>query len=109
MAPTGPKRVWKNRSLRINGRNTSISVENEFWKALGEIANERAMTRKGMVAWIDANRTEKNLSSAVRLFVLAFYHGRVAERKASLGATGSGAARRKLQSVGVGCIADLID
>jgi predicted DNA-binding ribbon-helix-helix protein len=89
----------KRRALHLNGRHTSISIEPEFWMALREIANERAITAAGMVRWIDANRTESNLSSAVRVFVLGFYQARVAERKAFLGTAGTRAAGRKPRSV----------
>jgi predicted DNA-binding ribbon-helix-helix protein len=85
----------KRHSLRMDGHQTSISIENEFWKALREIANERDISAARMVNWIDANRTESNLSSAVRVFVLQFYQIRVAEQKAFLGNAGAGTARQE--------------
>ena len=61
------------RSIIVAGHKTSISLEDEFWKALKEIAGYRYLTLSDLVAAIDAQRQEGNRSSAVRLFVLDFY------------------------------------
>jgi predicted DNA-binding ribbon-helix-helix protein len=60
------------RSLSIRGHRTSISVEDEFWAAFQAIARERRESVAGLVARIDAERgATVNLSSAIRVFVLA--------------------------------------
>ena len=60
------------RSVVINGHRTSISIEDQFWSALKEIAAERRLTMSALVAMIDQDRGGRgNLSSAIRLFVLA--------------------------------------
>ena len=61
------------RSIVIAGHKTSVSLEDEFWKSLKEIAGERGMTLAELVAAIDGNRQHANLSSAIRLFVLGVY------------------------------------
>jgi predicted DNA-binding ribbon-helix-helix protein len=61
------------RSVVISGRKTSISLEDAFWKELKEITLGRKLTLSEMVAHIDAGRSQGNLSSAVRLFVLDHY------------------------------------
>ena len=61
------------RSIVIAGHKTSVSLEDEFWKSLKEIAGERGMTLAQLVAAIDGNRQHANLSSAIRLFVLGVY------------------------------------
>ena len=61
------------RSIIIAGRETSVSLEDAFWKRLREIAHERQMTLSDLVAAIDSQRQHSNLSSALRLFVLNFY------------------------------------
>lgn len=60
----------RKRSLRIAGHATSVSLEPEFWRALGEIARRRRVSVAALVAEIDAGR-RAGLSSAIRLFVLA--------------------------------------
>lgn len=64
------------RSIAIAGHRTSISLEEPFWTALAEIAEARALSLSGLVAEIDRDRSPRtNLSSAVRMFVLAWFRG----------------------------------
>jgi predicted DNA-binding ribbon-helix-helix protein len=58
------------RSIVIAGHKTSVSLEDQFWNCLKEIASERRMTLAELVAGIDGNRQHPILSSAIRLFVL---------------------------------------
>jgi predicted DNA-binding ribbon-helix-helix protein len=67
------KSLVPRRSIVIAGHKTSISLEDEFWNSLKEIAGERGMTVPALVAAIDRDREHANLSSAIRLFVLGFY------------------------------------
>jgi predicted DNA-binding ribbon-helix-helix protein len=74
-----PKRAKSSvvkRSIEISGNNTSITLEDEFWEALKEIATKRRSTLRDLVAGIDHDRRHGNLSSAVRLFVLNHYRNR---------------------------------
>jgi predicted DNA-binding ribbon-helix-helix protein len=61
------------RSIVIAGHKTSVSLEDEFWDALKEIAARRNVTLSDLVASIDASRSQGNLSSAIRLFVLDYF------------------------------------
>lgn len=65
-----PARLLK-RSMVIAGHHTSISLENIFWTALKSIAAGRGQSIAGLVARIDETRGGANLSSAIRVFVLA--------------------------------------
>jgi len=67
------------RSIVIAGHKTSVSLEDEFWKTLKEIAAGRDMTLSELVAAIDSERQLGNLSSAIRLFVLGFYRAQISE------------------------------
>jgi predicted DNA-binding ribbon-helix-helix protein len=58
------------RSVVIAGHKTSVSLEDQFWKALKEIAAQRKMALSDLVASVDMDRTHANLSSAIRLFIL---------------------------------------
>jgi predicted DNA-binding ribbon-helix-helix protein len=62
-----------NRAVVIAGHRTTVSVEDEFWNAFKQIADERDLTLSELVALIDAGRQHTNLSSAIRLFVLGQY------------------------------------
>jgi len=67
------------RSIVVNGKKTSVSLEDEFWNALKVIAGKRLMNLSDLVTAIDGQREHANLSSAIRLFVLAFYQGQVSD------------------------------
>lgn len=60
----------RKRSVVIAGHRTSISVENAFWHALLAIAKARGLSANKLITGIDRER-RGNLSSAIRLFVLA--------------------------------------
>lgn len=56
-------------SLVIAGHATSVSLEQEFWDVLKDIADRRGIALAALIAEVDAAR-EENLSSALRLHVL---------------------------------------
>jgi len=58
------------RSVIRNGHKSSISLEDQFWDALREIADDKQVAISTLVATIDHTRTTSNLSSAIRVFVL---------------------------------------
>jgi predicted DNA-binding ribbon-helix-helix protein len=64
------------RSLTIAGHRTSIAIENDFWAGLEAMAESRGMSIAAVIAEIDQQREVPNLSSAVRLAVLAWYRDR---------------------------------
>jgi predicted DNA-binding ribbon-helix-helix protein len=65
------------RSIVIAGHKTSVSLEDEFWKALKFIAHGRSMTLSELIASIDTARRHGNLSSGIRLFVLDYYRSQI--------------------------------
>jgi predicted DNA-binding ribbon-helix-helix protein len=64
------------RSIVLNGHKTSVSLEDEFWDGLREIADLQKTKLSTLVQNIDLERRNANLSSAVRLFVLTYFRGR---------------------------------
>ena len=52
------------RSIVIAGHKTSVSLEDAFWQGLKHIATGRNMTLSDLVAAIDSDRRQGNLSSA---------------------------------------------
>ena len=71
------------RSIVIAGHKTSVSLEDAFWRGLKEIAKARHLTLSALVAGIDSERASGNLSSAIRLFVLAHYRAMISTPTAS--------------------------
>lgn len=64
------------RSVMIAGHRTSVSLEAPFWDALREIAEDQKRSVQALIGEIDATRGEQNLSSAIRVFVLAAVRSR---------------------------------
>ena len=69
------KSLVSKHSIIVNKRKTSISLEDDFWQSLKQIAESRKQSRYHLIEEIDRDRTFANLSSAIRLFVLGFYKG----------------------------------
>ena len=70
MAPSRNKR-----SLTIARHRTSVTLEDAFWEALGEIARADGKSVAELVGEIDRRRSAEargnlNLSAAIRLYVL---------------------------------------
>jgi len=59
----------RKRSVTIAGHGTSVSLENAFWDALKDMAEDRGISLNAMITEIDKERTG-NLSSAIRVFIL---------------------------------------
>src|SRR5258708_13309181 len=73
------------RSVVIAGHKTSVSLEDTFWKAFREIAEQRNMTSSELAATINGEKQNGNLSSAIRLFVLDFVRNQLSKDQAELG------------------------
>jgi predicted DNA-binding ribbon-helix-helix protein len=58
------------RSLTIAGHRTSLSLEPEFWEALKRSAASERKSLAALVGEIDAQRGDRNLSSAIRVWIL---------------------------------------
>ena len=70
---TAVQSVIKRHSVVVGGRKTSISLEDEFWEALRDIAQSQQMPLSAMLAAIKDKYRQNSLSSAIRLFVLNHY------------------------------------
>jgi predicted DNA-binding ribbon-helix-helix protein len=69
----GMESVVFKRSILIDGRKTSVSLENEFWDALHKIAEDENVAVSVLVEKINEVRSNINLSSALHVFVLNHY------------------------------------
>jgi predicted DNA-binding ribbon-helix-helix protein len=65
-------------SVGVAGHKAGVTLEDEFWEGLTEIAKERGMSPSELITSINADRGHANLSSVVRLFVLNNYRMRIA-------------------------------
>jgi predicted DNA-binding ribbon-helix-helix protein len=66
------------RSLTLKGHRTSVSLEDEFWRAFRDIAEEKQQPINVLAADIDVARDpETGLASAIRVFVLNWYRDKL--------------------------------
>ena len=63
-------------SVTLNGHRTSISLEDEFWRAFREIAQKKDITINALTAEIDTARGDLGLASAIRIYVLTYFQER---------------------------------
>jgi predicted DNA-binding ribbon-helix-helix protein len=68
----------RKRSVILNGHPTSVSLEDDYWDEVRAIAAREGLAIAALIARIDAMRNGGNLSSAIRLAVLADYRARLA-------------------------------
>ncbi len=65
------------RSLTLKGHRTSVSLEEPFWVAFRQVADQQDKPINQLAAEIDADRgIEMGLASAIRVYVLAWYRDR---------------------------------
>ena len=61
----------RKRSISLQGHPTSVSLEDPFWAELKRMAAESGTSLAALLEGIDSGRATLNLSSALRLAVLA--------------------------------------
>jgi predicted DNA-binding ribbon-helix-helix protein len=61
------------KSFRLFDHPTSLALEAEFWESLSEIAALKNMAVTQLISRIDRTRTDKNLASALRVYILLHY------------------------------------
>lgn len=68
------------RSVVIAGHATSVTLEQEFWDALKEIAISDGLSAAALIRKIDMEHVasdRRNLSSALRVYVLKRLQGKI--------------------------------
>ena len=61
----------RKRSVVLQGHATSVSLEDEYWEDLKRMASASDLSLAALIERIDVQRRGDNLSSALRLAVLA--------------------------------------
>jgi predicted DNA-binding ribbon-helix-helix protein len=61
------------KSIVVDGRKTTVGIENAFWMALRDVSKQRGVTLTLLISAINAARKHDSLASAIRLFVLQHY------------------------------------
>lgn len=58
------------RSVSLTGHATSLALEPEFWAVLDAAATAEGLSTAALIVQIDANRGERPLASACRVYAL---------------------------------------
>ena len=70
------------RSIKINGHKSSVSLEDEFWNGLQEIASRENVPLVTLVGQICHAHNSCNLSSSIRVFVVNDLRARINQQQA---------------------------
>jgi predicted DNA-binding ribbon-helix-helix protein len=68
----------RKRSVILNGHATSVSLEDAYWEEVRAMAAREGIPVAALIERIDRSRQGGNLSSAIRVAVLADYKARLA-------------------------------
>jgi predicted DNA-binding ribbon-helix-helix protein len=71
----------RKRSVTLQAHATSVSVEDQYWDELKRMAAELGVSLGTLIERVDAARGAHNLSSALRLAVLADLKAKMAPEK----------------------------
>ena len=64
----------KKRSLNLRGHQTSVTLEDRFWRAFCQIAHDKGISINSLAADLDVSRDlETGLASTIRDYVLKHY------------------------------------
>ncbi len=62
------------RTVAIDGRRTSLKLEQVLWEALGEISESEGLTVHELISLVDHHRHNESRTSAVRAFIVTYLH-----------------------------------
>lgn len=77
--PLGRKSAIVKRSIELHGHKTSVSLEDQFWDGLRDIAERTRTPLPMLLQTIDGQRGYANLSSAIRVYVLEYHRAAAAQ------------------------------
>jgi predicted DNA-binding ribbon-helix-helix protein len=67
------RQTEERRCLELDGRKACVSLENDFWECIEEIAGQRGTTIDCLVAQVVGDAAKEDLSGVLRVFVLGQY------------------------------------
>lgn len=67
------RQAEERRCLELDGRKASVSLENDFWECIEQIASQCGTTIDRLVAQVVGDTEREELSGVLRVFVLAHY------------------------------------
>jgi predicted DNA-binding ribbon-helix-helix protein len=61
------------RNIVVDGRRTSVRLEQEMWEALREIAVREGVSIHDICTMVDAERRESSLTAGMRVFIMSYF------------------------------------
>ena len=61
------------KNVTINGRRTSLRLEEELWEALSDVCRCESLTIHELCSLIDSRRHGSSRTSSVRTFIIAYF------------------------------------
>ena len=68
------------RNVTINGRRTSLRLEQALWDALSDICKNEGLTVHNLISSVDYRRHDVSRTSAVRTFIVTYLHTLATEK-----------------------------
>ena len=62
------------KNVKIEGRRTSLGLEQVSWDALGDICEREGLTIHELISLVDHRRQNESRTSAVRAFIVTYLH-----------------------------------
>ena len=69
----GMRNSLRSKNVTINGRRTSLRLEEEFWDGLGDICEREGLSVHELCTRIDQHRHGSSRTSAVRAFIVSYF------------------------------------
>jgi predicted DNA-binding ribbon-helix-helix protein len=89
-----------NRNVTVNGRRTSMRLEQEMWEALREICRREDLTVHELCSLIDDRRGLSSLTAATRVFTLMYFRAAATDEGHATAGHGKRINRELLERLG---------
>lgn len=90
-----------NRNVTVNGRRTSMRLEQEMWDALREICRREDMTVHELCSLIDDRRGLSSLTAATRVFILMYFRAAATDEGHATASHGKQIPRHLMDRLGI--------
>lgn len=91
MTEAGERNTRERRTLVVSGRRTTVSLEQEIWRSLNDVADREQVLLSYLADEVDRRREDASLASGLRVFCLYYWRILADARQSGAAAIPSGA------------------
>ncbi|MFY7958615.1 MAG: ribbon-helix-helix domain-containing protein [Elsteraceae bacterium] len=73
MTEAGERNTRERRTLTVSGRRTTVSLEQEIWRSLNDVADRERVPLTFIADEVDRRREDASLASGLRVFCLFYW------------------------------------